>query len=201
MFILSHGKHYMYLKASAKSCLDYMFSRTVICLIIHTEISWWPHQSGAVPHHLNKKSKSGGSSQVQQPRVQLCSLDEADETHVSLVSQGLNWKGLRSSEQLQCRSDRDQGPDPQLKCSSWVTGLRVSQLLCQAVSEQRQQTAGEGDALMALTGGEQPPTVVTHHHLSSFLLSALSKARCWQEDIGYEAGQRSCCLHRCVRRN
>ena len=73
------------MKASAKSCLDCVFSRAVICLIIHTEISLWPRQRGAVPHYQNKKSKSSDSNQVQQPRVQICRQihsDEEDQTSV-----------------------------------------------------------------------------------------------------------------------
>lgn len=81
------------MKAFAKSCLDCTFSRPIICLITHTEISLWPCQRGSVPGYLNKKSKSSDSNQVQQPRVQTCRpihSDKADETHVSPVSQGPN---------------------------------------------------------------------------------------------------------------
>lgn len=128
IFFLSRGKHYIYLKASAKSCLDCTFSRAAVCLITHTEISSWSRRRGAAPHYLNKKSKSSDSKQVQQPGIQIyrqIHSREGGQTQVRPVSQGLNWRGLRSSMQLKCRSGREQGSGPQLKCSSWAVGLTL----------------------------------------------------------------------------
>lgn len=140
IFFLSHWKYYIYRKASAKSCLDCTFSRAVICLITHTEISLWSRQRGSVLHYLKQEeqSKSSGSNQVQQPRDQVSGhvhSNEADQSYVSLVSQaGTKPKG--SNMQLQRSSGRDQGPDPQLKRSSWAMGLTpyqsVSGLLWQS---------------------------------------------------------------------
>lgn len=90
------------------------------------------------------------------------------------------------------------GADPLPRC------LRAA--LAKAGPERRQQTTGEGDALTALMRGEQLPAPVTYLHLSSFLLSALPRAPCWQEDMrewswrtwANKAGQ-SCVGNRCFR--
>lgn len=68
------------------------------------------------------------------------------------------------------------GIDPPPKVSQSFSG--------RAGPEKRQQTTGEGGTLTAPTRGEQLPTPVTYLHLSSFLPSALPKARCWKEDMG-----------------
>lgn len=66
-----YEKHYIYLKAPAKSCLDCMFSRAVTCLITHTGFYTETLPKGVVPHYLSQRASPVTTTRLNN-RVQIC---------------------------------------------------------------------------------------------------------------------------------